>query len=380
MDPELSRSLGALRLAEPALWAPGPHDLTPAVKDVLQTYRATYTHRSAAYRECYGQAADLIRSLFRLPDGFVPLIFGHTASYSWEMVVSNTPADSRTLGMDIGAFSSKWPEVFRRCGRSIEVLQAEWGQGIDIDRWREALGKGCDLALVTHNETSTGVALPVEAMCDAVRDATPDALIAIDGVSIAGAVDLRFDSMRSDYYFWSLQKDFSLPAIGSILIVSPRATDIARSVPERGYVLDLAEWVEKAADNQTPMTVPDLTLQCLIARLQEMRDEGEDRFRRHEALARAQREWASREGLEVVAAAGFESPTVTAIRLPEDVRGPQYVQAARDLLNVQLAPGYGPMRDASFRIAAMGTTSEDQMKQVLEGLSLILRHWGAIKP
>ena len=380
MDPGLRRSFDALRLAEPALWAPGPHALTPAVTAVLQAYEATYTHRSAAYRDCYRRAADLIRSLFRLPDDFVPLIFGHTASYSWEMVASNTPDGFRTLGMDIGAFSSKWPEVFRRRGRSIEVLEAEWGQGIDIDRWREALGAGCDLALVTHNETSTGVALPIEAMCDVVRSVAPDALIAIDGVSIAGAVDLRLDRLQSDYYFWSLQKDFSLPAIGSVLIVSPRAIDTARKVPQRGYVLDLLEWVDKAAGNQTPMTVPDLTLQCLVARLQEMGSEGDGRFRRHEALARAQREWAKGEGLQVVALAGFESPTVTAIHLPGGICGPVFVEAARDLLNVQLAPGYGPMRDTAFRIAAMGSTSEKQMGRVLEGLSLILRHWDQIRP
>ncbi|MDP6775959.1 MAG: aminotransferase class V-fold PLP-dependent enzyme [Candidatus Latescibacteria bacterium] len=380
MDPGLTRAFEALRLPEPTLWAPGPHGLTPAVKGILEGYRATYTHRSAPYREVYAEATDLLRDLFSLPDGFVPLVFGHTASYGWEMVAANTPAEYRTLGMDLGAFSGKWPDVFRRRGRSIEVLRAEWGEGIEIDRWEAALRGGCDLALITHNETSTGVALPVEAMCDTVRDGAPDALIAVDGVSIAGAIDLRFDNLRSDYYFWSLQKDFCLPAIGSVMVVSPRAIDIARQVLERGYVLDLVEWVDKAADRQTPMTVPDLTLQCLVARLQEMHNEGDARFRRHEALARAQREWARGQGLEVVAAAGYESPTVTAIRLPEGVLGSDFVATAQDLLNVQLAPGYGPMRDTAFRIAAMGTTSEAHMAQVLEGLSLILRHWDSLKP
>ncbi len=51
-----------------------------------------------------------------------------------------------------------------------------------------------------------------------------------------------------------------------------------------------------------------------------------------------------------------------------------------DLLNVQLAPGYGPTRDRAFRIAAMGHTAEETMSRVLEGLSLILLNWAEIKP
>ena len=379
MDPTLQEQLDALRYTDRTLWAPGPHALSPAVCDVLSSYRATHTHRAGEFKDHHRRASELIRELFHVPEAFTPIIFGHTGSYCWEMVAVNTPGDTRTVGMDIGSFSQKWTEVFQSRGRPINVVKGEWGQSISAAAWSEALAEGCDLALITHNETSTGVASPLEAMCEAVRGHSPDTLIAVDGVSIAGAVDLAIDRVRPDYYLWSLQKDFSIPAIGSVMIVSDRAVETAQAVPERGYVLDLVEWVERARNYQTPMTVPDLTILCLIARLEEMKAEGQDRAARHTALAQMQREWAGQHDLKVLAEPGSESPTVTAIFLPEGVTGPAFVAAARSLLNVQLAPGYGPTRDRAFRIAAMGTTSRDEMARTLKGLSLILESWAEVE-
>jgi len=378
MNADLKRKLDARRLPERTLWAPGPHDLTPAVQDILRNYRTTYSHRSSEFKACYQKAAGLLRRCFHIPEDFTPLIFGHTGSYNWEMVAVNTPEGGRTLGLDVGAFSKKWTQVFSSRGRAIDVLQADWGKGIAVETWRNALQTGYGLGLLIQNETSTGVALPVDRMCEAARGTAPDTLIGIDAVSIAGAVDVRMADLRPDYYLWSLQKDFASPAIGSVMIVSDRAIETAKRAPNRGYVLDLVEWAERAETGQTPMTVPDLTLRCLIARLEEMLAEGDARFERHRNLSGMHRDWAHKHGLQVMAEPGFESPTVTAIALPKGISGPDFVSAARTYLNVQLTAGYGPTRDDAFRIAAMGHTSEGTMAQVLEGLSLILAHWADI--
>ena len=379
MSSVLAREIANLRLPALALWAPGPHMLTPAVRRVLQTYQATYSHRSAEFKACYQKTVDLLREVFQIPRGFTPLIFGHTGSYNWEMVVTNTPCNGTTLGMDIGAFSKKWAQVFTSHGRDIDVLKADWGEGLCARTWSNAIAKNYDLALLTHNETSTGVMLPVQEMCDTVRNTSPKTLIAIDAVSIAGASDTPIETLRPDYYLWSLQKDFACPTIGSVMIVSDRAFDIAANTPNRGYVLDLIEWRTRAETAQTPMTVADLTLQCLSARLEEMKREGDHRFKRHQSLAYMQREWARKQGLNLIARPGYESLTVNAILLPDHISGSNFVDKAKKLLNVQLAPGYGDTRDKAFRIAAMGHTSERDMRRVLKGLSLILNNWSKLE-
>ena len=376
MNAETHDEFSHLRLPDTALWTPGPHALTPAVEQVVTTYRATFSHRSTDFKTVYARAVDLLREAFHVPESFTPLVFGHAASYNWEMVAVNTPPEYRALGLDIGAFSARWAGVFRRLDRTVDVLKVPWGHGIGSDSWRAAMRRGYGVALLTHNETATGVALPVDTLCEEMRRYAPDTLIAVDGVSIAGAVELDIGALRPDYYLWSLQKDFALPAIGSVMIVSDRALQAARHVTRRGYVLDLVEWQSRAEAAQTPVTVSDLMIRCLIARLEEMLDEGKARFERHRNLARMQRDWAGRHGLELLAQPEYYSPTVTAILMPDSVPAPQFVRAVKTLLNVQIAPGYGPMRDTAIRIAAMGNTSESEMARVLKGLSLILEKWG----
>lgn len=368
------------RLPDTALWTPGPHALTPAVERVLRTYRATYSHRSADFKNVYARAVSLLRDAFHIPEGFTPLVFGHTASYNWEMIAVNTPPGYGALGLDMGAFSARWAGVFERLDRSIDVLNVTWGHGLQSGTWQNALRRGYDVALLTHNETATGVMLPVDALCEDARRLAPEMLVAVDGVSIAGAVELDMGSMRPDYYLWSLQKDFAIPAIGSVMIVSERAIEAAKNTPRRGYVLDLIEWHSRAADGQTPVTVSDLMLRCLIARLEEMLDEGEDRFRRHMNLARMQRNWAAKHGLGLLADPAFYSPTVTTILMPGSIPAMEFVRSAKNLLNVQIAPGYGPMRDTAIRIAAMGSTSESEMERFLAGLSMIIGDWAANRP
>lgn len=379
ISPALEQKLKELALDEFSLWAPGPHMLTPAVRDVLKTYQSNYSHRSSEFKSAYKRAYDLLREVFSIPDGYTPLIFGHTGSYNWEMVATNTPSTYRTLGMDIGSFSKKWTQVFSSRDRQVDVMKANWGEGFSSAEWSEALGKDkYELALMIHNETATGVMLPVQEFCDIARAQSPQTLLGIDAVSIAGAANVPMDKLQPDYYLWSLQKDFSCPTIGSVMIVSDRALEVAKETPHRGYVLDLVEWHSRAETFQTPMTVADLTLHCLAARLEEMRGEGDARFTRHENLTQMQKNWAEKHGLSLLAKPGFESLTVSAILLPEHIKGPDLVSLARKHLNVQLGPGYGETKNEAFRIAAMGHTSELAMEQILNGLSIILENWAEL--
>jgi aspartate aminotransferase-like enzyme len=374
----LKEQLKALSFPQLRLFAPGPHELSPAVCEVLETYRATFTHRASEFKTCYEETETLLRETFHIPDNYRPLIFGHTGSYNWEMVANNTPRTGRTLGMDIGSFSKRWGQVFSDLGRHIDVLSADWGDGITPEKLRTKLSDNYDLVLLIHNETSTGVALDVEGLCEVIREESPDTLIGIDAVSIAGAVDTRIDRLKPDYYLWSLQKDFSIPTIGSVMIVSDRAMEIAKTVKHRGYVLDMVEWVERAENHQTPMTVPDLTLRCIAARLKEMQVEGDTRFSRHKALTELQHDWAQERGLDLLSRPGFESPTLSTIAVPDAVTGPDLTTAVKTHLNAQIAPGYGSTASGYIRIAAMGTTSEKEMRQLLSGLSLLLDNWDQV--
>ena len=95
-----------------------------------------------------------------------------------------------------GAFSDKWFDVAKRCGKNAEPLQVEWGKHIDpkdLDR-QLATGK-FDTVTLTHSETSTGVMNPLPEIC-CVLAKYPDVALIVDTVSSFSARENRHGRAR----------------------------------------------------------------------------------------------------------------------------------------------------------------------------------------
>src|SRR3989442_1112659 len=75
-------------------------------------------------------------------------------------------ADRGVLCCMCGAFSDKWFDVAKRCGKNAEPLQVDWGKHIDHKAVERHLATGkFDTVTLIHNETSTGVMNPLEEIC-----------------------------------------------------------------------------------------------------------------------------------------------------------------------------------------------------------------------
>ncbi len=73
----------------------------------------------------------------------------------------------KVLNCMCGAFSDKWLDVSRRCGKEADSLQVEWGQPILPEALDKKLAEGgFDTVTLIHNETSTGVMSPLKELCD----------------------------------------------------------------------------------------------------------------------------------------------------------------------------------------------------------------------
>jgi aspartate aminotransferase-like enzyme len=148
----------------------------------------------------------------------------------------------------------------------------------------------------------------------------------------------------------------------------------ARTLPDRGYYLDLVRYAEQALRHQTP-TTPALTL-LLAARAQLRRIEAEtpaDRIRRHGELATRchARVDLLRDGrgvdVAVLAPEGERSPTVTCIRLPADRRGPE-VAAALRRRGFVIGAGYGRLKDETIRVGHMGDHTVAGLEAVMDAV------------
>ncbi|HEY2140304.1 MAG TPA: alanine--glyoxylate aminotransferase family protein, partial [Chthoniobacterales bacterium] len=143
------------------LFIPGPVEVS--AKTWAAFSRPMIGHRSEAFRTLYRSIHPGLQTLF----GTAQPVFLSTSS-AWgvmEAAIRNL-VSRRVLNCMCGAFSDKWLDVSRRCGKTAEPLQVAWGKHIDPGALDKKLASGdFDAVTLIHNETSTGVMNPLPELC-----------------------------------------------------------------------------------------------------------------------------------------------------------------------------------------------------------------------
>src|ERR1700710_1823160 len=195
----------------------GPSKVRPEALAKLaeQSQLMGTSHRQAPVRDLVQRIREGIAELLGLPDGYeVALGNGGTTAF-WESACAWLIRE-RSLHLTYGEFSQKFAKAAKVApflGDPI-VVEAEPGSA-PAPRGDAAV----DLIGWVHNETSTGVMVPVERPADA-----GDALIVIDATSGAGGLPL--DASQADVYYFAPQKAFG--ADGGLWLAALSPAAIAR--------------------------------------------------------------------------------------------------------------------------------------------------------
>jgi len=226
------------------------------------------SHRQKPIRQLVADIRAGLGELFALPDGYeVALGNGGTTAF-WDAAACCL-VRARALHLSYGEFSSK----FARCtagapflGEPI-VVEAEPG-----DAPEPTSDPSADVVAWAHNETSTGVMLPV------VRP-TGDALVLIDATSAAGG--LPVDVSEADAYYFAPQKGFASDGGLWLALLSPAAIERIEAIdserPGARWIpdfLSLATALENSRKDQTYNTPAIATLLLLADQLRWMLDNG----------------------------------------------------------------------------------------------------------
>src|SRR5205807_1805976 len=170
------------------------------------------SHRQKPVRELVARIRAGLRELFDVPDGYEVVLGNGGTTAFWDAATCCLVRD-RALHLSYGEFSSK----FARCtagapflGEPI-VVEAEPG-----DAPEPTSDPSADVVAWAHNETSTGVMLPV------VRPAG-DALVLIDATSAAGG--LPVDVSDADVYYFAPQKGFASDGGLWLALLSPASVE-----------------------------------------------------------------------------------------------------------------------------------------------------------
>jgi phosphoserine aminotransferase len=202
------------------------------------------SHRQAPVKNLVGRVRDGLRQLFSLPDGYEVILGNGGTTAFWDAAAFGL-IDKRSLHLTYGEFSSKFASAVAKnpfVGDPV-VVKADAGSAP-----KPQSDPSVDLIGWAHNETSTGVAVPVQR-----PDRSDGALIAIDATSAAGG--LPVDIADADAYYFAPQKNFASDGGLWVAILSPAAlarveaiAGAGRWVPE---FLSLPIAIENSLKNQT---------------------------------------------------------------------------------------------------------------------------------
>ena len=152
----------------------------------------------------------------------------------------------------------------------------------------------------------------------------------------------------------------------------------ARSNAARGLYFDVLEFEKNLETSQTPNTPAISLMYAAAAQMEAIIEEGiERRWARHRAMADRTYAWIDEmrgDGIElgVLAAAGYRSPTVTCVTLPDGLDATDVCATLRARGYV-VAPGYGKTRHDMFRIGHMGDHTLDELDALLDRLAEVLK-------
>src|ERR1700730_12332989 len=289
------------------LFTPGPVEVSEKTWTAFR--RPMIGHRSEAFRALYRSIHPRLQTLF----GTQQPVFLSTSS-AWgvmEAAIRNL-VSRRVLNCMCGAFSDKWLDVSRRCGKDAESLQVDWGKHIDPAALDERLATGdFDAITLIHNETSTGVMNPLAEIC-AVAKKHPDVLLIVDSVSSFSALPIPMDDLGIDVLLTGSQKALALPPGFSLFSVSEKGFSRAEKQRDRGYYFDFLEFKKQQENWMTPTTPSIGHIFALQSKLDEIFQEGLDtRYARHARTNALVHDWVKRTGFEFFAEEGFRSKTLT---------------------------------------------------------------------
>jgi phosphoserine aminotransferase len=219
----------------------GPSKIRPEQLAALASSGAAYlgtSHRQAPVRSLVQRIREGMAELFSLPSGYEVVLGNGGTTAFWDIAAFGL-VDHKAQHLSFGEFSSKFAKV---------TAAAPWLDAptvIESPPGTHPLPRaedGVDAYALTHNETSTGVAMPVGRVTDA-----GEALVLVDATSGAGGLPVRASEV--DVYYFAPQKSFGSDGGLWIALMSAAALDRAGKVGASGRYIPEFFSLQVAIDN-----------------------------------------------------------------------------------------------------------------------------------
>jgi aspartate aminotransferase-like enzyme len=351
------------------LFIPGPVQVS--AKTFAAMTEPMIGHRSGDFKKLYASIQPRLQELF----GTKQPVFLSTSS-AWgvmEGAIRNLVGNGRVLNCMNGAFSDKWFDVSKKCGKDAVALQVEWGQPIRGEQIRAQLkAGGFDAVTLIHNETSTGVMSPIAEIAEVMRE-FPETLLIVDTVSSFSVVPIPMAELGIDVLLTGSQKALAMPPGLALFAASEKAFTRAETVKGRGYYFDFLEFRKNQAEDMTPSTPTIPHIYALRSKLDDIFTEGvAARHARHEATNALVHEWVRRRGFDFFAPEDYRSKSLTCVANNRGIDVPALLAELKAKHGFIIDGGYGKLKGKTFRLSNMGDETVETVGELLTALDAAL--------
>jgi len=219
----------------------GPSKVRPEAVVALAELGSTWlgtSHRQAPVKEVVGRVRAGLRAFFGLPDGWEIVLGNGGSTYFWDVATFGL-IERRSQHLVFGEFSAKFAAAAAAAPHldDPELIQVDPGaHPVPVP------SAAVDAYALTHNETSTGVAMPLRRVVPAA-----DGLVLVDATSGAGG--LAWDPAEVDVYYFAPQKCFASDAGLWVAACSPTAVERIERISASGRWIPASLDVKVALDN-----------------------------------------------------------------------------------------------------------------------------------
>jgi alanine-glyoxylate transaminase/serine-glyoxylate transaminase/serine-pyruvate transaminase len=359
---------------------PGPTNIPDSV--LLATAHHTVDFNDPAFGEVYWACMEGLKRVLKTTQHvFLYTGSGHAA---WEAALVNllSPGDVLLL-LESGHFSQSWGRMATDLGIEVRTVPADWRRGVDLAAVKAELAADKEHVIkavgVVHNETSTGMMIPVQEVRAALDATGHPALLLADTISSLGSLDFRMDEWGVDCAAGGSQKGLMLPTGLSFTGVSAKALQAHESARLPKHYFHWGAMMKRPLKSFLG-TVPTSIFYGMqeALRLIEQEEGLENVVARHTRLARAVRaavqHWSGNNGPKLFCENPARySDSVTAVLMPEGHDADALRRVAMQRFNVSLGGGLGPLGGKVFRIGHLGDLNEPMILGTLATVELAMK-------
>ena len=252
----------------------GPSKIRPEALAALAASGSSIlgtSHRQKPVKNVVHRVREGLGSLFSLPEGY-EVVLGNGGSTAFWDIATLGLIENKSQHLVFGEFSSKFAAAAKEAPFLGDPTVIKTEPGSHPTAVAEV---GVDVYALTHNETSTGVAMPIK------RPAGTDgALVLVDATSAAGGLEV--DAKEFDTYYFAPQKSFASDGGLWLALMSPAAIARAEKIKASGRwvpaFFDLGIAIENSRLDQTYNTPALMTLMLLADQIEWMNTNGGLKF------------------------------------------------------------------------------------------------------